>query len=104
MNLSAAQAALASRPRTRIGFGVCLGWTVAPLLIALLVLTWVRIETRRVQYALAEVAQEESDWSRRSRRAEAEWQALTSRENLHRAAAMLELREARPQQRWSLSK
>ena len=102
MNLRTAQIVAAPRQQSRIGFGVCLLWTVAPLLIALLVLTWVRIDTRRVQYALAEVAQEERDWSRRARRAEAEWQSLISRENLRRAALMLELREARPQQRWSL--
>ena len=86
----------------RVGFGVFLFWSVVPLLCALLVLTWARVETRRVQYALAQVAQEERDWSRRSRRAEAEWQAVSSRESLTRAARMMGLSTARPHQRIKL--
>lgn len=84
----------------RVGFGVFLFWSVIPLLCALLVLTWARVETRRVQYSLSQVAQEERDWSRRARRAEAEWQALSSRESLSRAARMMGLSRARPHQRW----
>jgi len=86
----------------RVSFGVFLFWTAVPLLCALLVLTWARVETRRVQYSLSQVAQDERDWSRRARRAEAEWQALSSRESLSRAARMMGLTRARPHQRWRL--
>ena len=102
---SARLTAVSTRDKQRsdsVGFGVFLAWTAVPLLASLLVLTWARVETRRVQYSLAQVAQEERDWSRRARRAEAEWQALTSRESLRRAADMMGLERSRPHQRWKL--
>ncbi len=102
---SARMTAVSRRGKTSsesVGFGVFLAWTAVPLLAALLVLTWARVETRRVQYSLAQVAQEERDWSRRARRAEAEWQALSSRESLRRAAGLMGLERARPHQRWKL--
>ena len=106
MNLRSAQVGSRARVRTReregIGFGVFLFWTAVPLLASLLVVTWARVETRRVQYALAQVAQSEADWTRRARRAEAEWQAISSRESLSRAAPLMGLSEVRPHQRWKI--
>jgi hypothetical protein len=99
--LAVGRRAAASRSG-KISFGSFLFWSLAPLLIAALVLTWARVETRRVQYSIAQVAQEERDWSRRARRAESEWQALSSRESLRSAARMMGLETARPHQRWKL--
>jgi len=85
-----------------VGFGAFLFWSAIPLLSALLFLTWARVENRRVQYALSQVAQEERDWTRRALRAEAEWQALSSHESLGRAADMMGLAAPAPHQRWKL--
>jgi hypothetical protein len=84
-----------------VGFGVFLGWCLVPLLASLLLLTWSRVEAQRVRYDLAQMAVSERTWSERSRRAEAEWQVLTSRAGLTRAAGLLDLRRPRVSQRWS---
>jgi hypothetical protein len=87
--------------RRDAGFGTFLGWCLIPLLAALLLLTWSRVEAQRVRYDLAQMAVSERTWSERARRAEAEWQVLTSRAGLARAAALLDLRRPRLSQRWN---
>ena len=84
-----------------VGLTAFLFWTIVPLLMALILLTWSRVEARRLQYEVSVMSQEQQDWAARAKRAEAQWQATSSRERLRRGANLLDLRQPEAHQRWT---
>lgn len=92
------QTEVSERP---IGLAAFLFWSVGPLLAALMLLTWSRVETQRLQYQVSVMSRDQQDWAAREKRAQAQWQAISSRESLRRGAQMLNLKQASSSQRWS---
>ncbi|MAO83452.1 MAG: hypothetical protein VX405_10330 [Myxococcota bacterium] len=99
---------LANPPReetapSHVGLAAFLFWTIVPLLMALILLTWSRVEARRLQYEVSVMSQQQQDWAARAKRAEAQWQATSSREQLRRGAVLLDLQNPEVHQRWTES-
>lgn len=97
---------LANPPREEattgyVGLPAFLFWTIVPLLVALILLTWSRVEARRLQYEVSVMSQQQQDWAARAKRAEAQWQATSSRERLRRGSLLLDLRRPEHHQRWT---
>ena len=90
-------------PSGHVGLGAFLFWAVVPLLLALILLTWSRVETRRLQYEVSVMSQQQQDWAARAKRAEAQWQATSSRELLRRGAVLLERQRPEAHQRWTVA-